>query len=136
MSITMYFFYLTQRVWNCIFVLTLLENNNMNLIWKIYCMVFFNFLVICSYKNAIYCYKYDIDIWIQSIILTSFYSFSQGAGGSFNPNSFELYILGVRYLAFDFCYLYASFFLRTLWSAHDEAAWDPKETHWEPSGNF
>ena len=50
--------------------------------WKIYCMVFFNFLVMCSYKNAIYCYKYDIDIWIQSIILTSFYSFSQGAGGS------------------------------------------------------
>ena len=117
-------------------MLTLLENNNMNPIWKIYCMVFFNFLVICSYKNAIYCYKYDIDIWIQSIILTSFYSFSQGAGGSFNPNSFELYTIGIRYLEFDFCYLYTSFFLRTLWSAHDEAAWDPKEIRWEPSGNF
>ena len=55
--------------------------------WKIYCMVFFNFLVMCSYKNAIYCYKYDIDIWIQSIILASFYSFSQGAGGSFDHSN-------------------------------------------------
>ena len=118
----MYFFYLTQRDWNCIFELTLLENNNLNLIWKIYCMVFFNFLVMCSYKNAIYCYKYDIDIWIQSIILTSFYSFLQGAGGSFNPNSFELYTIGIRYLEFDFCYLYTSFFFaypmfRPWWSS-------------------
>ena len=128
----MYFFYLTQRDWNCIFELTLLENNNLNLIWKIYCMVFFNFLVICSYKNAIYCYKYDIDIWIQSIILTSFYSFSQGAWGSFDPNIFEVYILEVHYLVYYFCYIPA--FLCNLWSVHDEAAWDPKETRWEHSG--
>ena len=79
--------------------------------WKIYCMVFFNFLVMCSYKNAIYCYKYDIDIWIQSIILTSFYSFSQGAGGSFDPNIIEVYILGIHYLVFDFCYLHACLFM-------------------------
>ena len=104
--------------------------------WKIYCMVFFNFLVMCSYKNAIYCYKYDIDIWIQSIILTSFYSFSQGAGGGFDPNIFEVYILGIHYLLFDFCYLHACLFmyLSTLWSVHDEAAWDLKETRWEPNG--
>ena len=120
--------------WNCIFELTLLENITICTIdWKIYCMLFFNFLVMCSYKNAIYCYKYDIDIWIQSIILTSFYSFSQGAGGSFDPNIFEVYILGIHYLVFDFCYLHACF-LCTLWSVHEDAARGAQETRLEPSG--